>query len=312
MRVVFMGTPQFSAEVLTQLLASDHDVVAVYTQPDAIRGRGKKLTASPVKQLAQLHEIPVFEPKSLRDEGVQKELTALQSDVIAVAAYGKILPRAVLDIPIHGCLNVHGSLLPRWRGAAPVERALLADDEVLGVCIMQMEEGLDTGDWCLAQTLDPGERNSEELMNALAELGGAALVRALDELEQGSLEWHSQDDALATYADKIEKGELDLNPALSATMNLRRLRASSSAHPCRAILGDRPCTLLKAAAFDGDEIVEAGDIRIIRKELVLGCAEGALAITELKPEGKKAMAAQAFVAGMPALRTDNVSWSARS
>lgn len=312
MRVVFMGTPQFSAEVLTQLLASDHDVVAVYTQPDAIRGRGKKLTASPVKQLAQLHEIPVFEPKSLQDEGVQKELTALQSDVIAVAAYGKILPRAVLDIPIHGCLNVHGSLLPRWRGAAPVERALLADDEVLGVCIMQMEEGLDTGDWCLAQTLDPGERNSEELMNALAELGGAALVRALDELEQGSLEWHSQDDALATYADKIEKGELDLNPALSATMNLRRLRASSSAHPCRAILGDRPCTLLKAAAFDGDEIVEAGDIRIIRKELVLGCAEGALAITELKPEGKKAMAAQAFVAGMPALRTDNVSWSARS
>ncbi len=312
MRVVFMGTPQFSAEVLTQLLASDHDVVAVYTQPDAIRGRGKKLTASPVKQLAQLHEIPVFEPKSLRDEGVQKELTALQSDVIAVAAYGKILPRAVLDIPIHGCLNVHGSLLPRWRGAAPVERALLAGDEVLGVCIMQMEEGLDTGDWCLAQTLDPGERNSEELMNALAELGGAALVRALDELEQGSLEWHSQDDALATYADKIEKGELDLNPALSATMNLRRLRASSSAHPCRAILGDRPCTLLKAAAFDGDEIVEAGDIRIIRKELVLGCAEGALAITELKPEGKKAMAAQAFVAGMPALRTDNVSWSARS
>ena len=312
MRVVFMGTPQFSAEVLTQLLASDHDVVAVYTQPDTIRGRGKKLTASPVKQLAQLHEIPVFEPKSLRDEGVQKELTALQSDVIAVAAYGKILPRAVLDIPIHGCLNVHGSLLPRWRGAAPVERALLAGDEVLGVCIMQMEEGLDTGDWCLAQTLDPGERNSEELMNALAELGGAALVRALDELEQGSLEWHSQDDALATYADKIEKGELDLNSALSATMNLRRLRASSSAHPCRAILGDRPCTLLKAAAFDGDEIVEAGDIRIIRKELVLGCAEGALAITELKPEGKKAMAAQAFVAGMPALRTDNVSWSARS
>ena len=185
MRVVFMGTPEFAATILDDLV-QHHDVVAVYTRPDAVRGRGKRLEPSPVKVVAERHGLAVLTPRTLRDEEAQRELAAFRPDVICVAAYGAILPKAVLDIPTHGCLNVHASLLPRWRGAAPIERAILAGDEEAGVCIMRMEEGLDTGAYCVCRTAVVGRKNAAALTDELANLGSHALLTALVHVEEGA------------------------------------------------------------------------------------------------------------------------------
>ena len=166
MRVVFMGTPRFAAEILDEL-AEFHEIAAVYTRPDAVRGRGKALAPSPVKEVAERRGFPVRTPRTLRDAEVLSELAAFAPDVICVAAYGAILPKDVLDLPPFGCLNVHGSLLPRWRGAAPIERAILAGDEEIGVCIMAMEEGLDTGDYCVCRSLPAGSRTAAELLSLI-------------------------------------------------------------------------------------------------------------------------------------------------
>lgn len=176
MRVVFMGTPRFAAEILDEL-AEFHEIAAVYTRPDAVRGRGKALVPSPVKEVAERRGLPVRTPRTLRDAAVLSELAAFAPDVICVAAYGAILPKEVLDLPPFGCLNVHGSLLPRWRGAAPIERAILAGDEEIGVCIMAMEEGLDTGDYCVCRSLPAGSRTAAELTEELAALAPARCSR---------------------------------------------------------------------------------------------------------------------------------------
>ena len=178
MRIVFMGTPAFAADILEEV-AQQQDVVAVYTRPDAISGRGNKLEPSPVKATALKLGLPVYTPPTLRTEAVQQELAAFEPDVIVVAAYGAILPKEVLDIPRLGCFNVHASLLPRWRGAAPIERALLAGDEEVGVCIMAMEEGLDTGDYCISRSIEVRNQSAEALTAELAELGAQALLVAL-------------------------------------------------------------------------------------------------------------------------------------
>ena len=188
MRVVFMGTPRFAAEILDEL-AEFHEIAAVYTRPDAVRGRGKALVPSPVKEVAERRGLPVRTPRTLRDAAVLSELAAFAPDVICVAAYGAILPKEVLDLPPFGCLNVHGSLLPRWRGAAPIERAILAGDEEIGVCIMAMEEGLDTGDYCVCRSLPAGSRTAAELTEELAALGASALLTALAQAEGGNLRW---------------------------------------------------------------------------------------------------------------------------
>ena len=193
MRIVFMGTPDFAASVLSEL-ASQHEVVAVYTRPDAVRGRGKQLVPSPVKVEACERGIPVFTPKTLRDADEQQALAALEPDVICVAAYGMLLPAEVLSIPEHGCLNVHASLLPRWRGAAPIERAILSGDEEVGVCIMRMEEGLDTGDYCVCRSLEVGDKDVALLTDLLADLGAHALLTALTQLEAGCIRWTRQDE----------------------------------------------------------------------------------------------------------------------
>ena len=281
MRVVFMGTPRFAAEILDEL-AEFHEIAAVYTRPDAVRGRGKALVPSPVKEVAERRGLPVRTPRTLRDAAVLSELAAFAPDVICVAAYGAILPKEVLDLPPFGCLNVHGSLLPRWRGAAPIERAILAGDEEIGVCIMAMEEGLDTGDYCVCRSLPAGSRTAAELT-----------------------------EELVTYAEKIAKGELNLDPAESAVANDRRVRASGAAHPARAVVAGRPLTVLAARVADDApaDRLGSGAAALIANRLLLGCAEGVLEVTEVKPDGKRAMDARSFAAGVPALRGEEGTWS---
>lgn len=307
MRVVFMGTPDFAARVLARV-ADAHEVVAVYTRPDAVRGRGKALVPSPVKEEALARGIPVLTPRTLRDPAAVAELAALEPDVVCVAAYGAILPKDVLDIPPLGCLNVHGSLLPRWRGAAPVERAILAGDEEAGVCIMEMEEGLDTGAYCICRAVPAKGKDALTLTAELAEAGGEALVEALDLLAAGEpLPWTPQDEGAVTYADKVAKGELDLDPAASADDNARRVRASGEAHPARCVIAGRRVTVLSADVADAE--AAPGEARLAAKRLVLGCANGALEVRALKPDGKKSMDGRAFAAGCPALREEKGTWS---
>lgn len=227
LRIIFAGTPEFAAESLKALLQQgEHEVIAVYTQPDRPAGRGRELKASPVKELALSRRIPVFQPPSLRDPGAVAELAELRPDLMIVAAYGLILPSDVLGIPRLGCLNVHASLLPRWRGAAPIQRAILAGDRETGITIMQMNEGLDTGamrymERCPISTSDTGE----SLHDRLALLGGEALVAALDLLVKGELPSETQNDADATYARKLSKDEARLDWNQPAELLARAVRA---------------------------------------------------------------------------------------
>ena len=208
LRIVFAGTPDFAARHLAALLSSEHDVIAVYTQPDRPAGRGKKLTASPVKELALEHNIPVFQPENFKSDEAKQALMDLNADIMVVVAYGLLLPQAVLDTPKLGCINVHGSILPRWRGAAPIQRSIWAGDDQTGVTIMQMDIGLDTGDMLKIATL-PIEKTdtSASMYNKLAELGPSALVDCLADIAQGKAVAVKQDDEQANYAKKLSKEE---------------------------------------------------------------------------------------------------------
>lgn len=295
MRVVFMGTPAFAATILREV-ANQHEVVGVFTQPDKVRGRGKKLVPTPVKDAAERLGLPVFTPHTFKDAESQALLSGLAPEVVCVAAYGMILPQEVLDIPSHGCVNVHASLLPRWRGAAPIERAILEGDESVGVCIMRMEKGLDTGDWCVRREIPAGSMDAEQMSDELAELGAAALLVALQQVEQGSVAWTVQDESAATYANKIEKGELDLDPADRVEVNVRRVRASSAAHPSKACLAGRDVIVEKASVVP-DVAIPEGRFSTDSGRLLLGCADGAIEVFALKPSGKGSMDAKAFLQG---------------
>ena len=226
LKIIFAGTPDFAARHLQALIDSEHDVIATYTQPDRPAGRGKKLTASPVKALALEHAIPVFQPASLRNEEAQAALAALNADIMIVVAYGLILPKVVLDTPRLGCINVHGSILPRWRGAAPIQRALWAGDTETGVTIMQMDIGLDTGDMLLKTHLPiEATDTSASLYEKLAEQGPTALVQALIGLSDGSLKAQKQDETLANYAEKLSKEEARLDWNKSAKQLWQDIRA---------------------------------------------------------------------------------------
>ncbi|WP_282040057.1 methionyl-tRNA formyltransferase [Halomonas alimentaria] len=224
--VIFAGTPDFAAESLAALLASHHRVIAVYTQPDRPSGRGRKLTPSPVKALALEHDLPVYQPESLKDPETQAELAALDADIMVVVAYGLILPGAVLEAPRLGCLNVHASLLPRWRGAAPIQRAIEAGDAESGVTIMQMDEGLDTGDMLLVRpTPITASTTGGELHDTLATLGGKAIVEALDALAEAGLSATPQPEEGVTYAAKLSKAEAELDFRCPAAELAARVRA---------------------------------------------------------------------------------------
>ena len=226
LRVAFAGTPEFAAVALDALLSSNHTVVGVLTQPDRPAGRGRKLNASAVKLRALDAGVPVQQPLSLRNEQALADLRALEADVLVVAAYGLMLPQAVLDAPALGCLNIHGSLLPRWRGAAPIHRAVLAGDEKTGVCIMQMDAGLDTGAVLLEKTLDiDPDETAAELHDRLATLGAMALLEALPGVCDGSLQSMAQPDCGVTYAEKLSKSEAKLDFNTSGIELHRRIRA---------------------------------------------------------------------------------------
>ncbi|SDW78345.1 methionyl-tRNA formyltransferase [Marinobacter mobilis] len=226
MRIVFAGTPDFAAVALKALLQAGHQVVGVYSQPDRPAGRGRRLTPSPVKQVALDAGIPVFQPLNFKDDQSREELAALAPDVMIVAAYGLILPKAVLETPRLGCLNIHASLLPRWRGAAPIQRAIAAGDEETGITIMQMDVGLDTGDMLLktSTAITPADTGGS-LHDRLADMGGEAIVKALTQLAAGTLVAEPQDDNLANYAHKLSKDEGHIDWSRAATAIDRQIRA---------------------------------------------------------------------------------------
>ncbi|SFB54375.1 methionyl-tRNA formyltransferase [Azotobacter beijerinckii] len=290
LRIVFAGTPEFAAEHLEALLAAGQRPIAVYTQPDRPAGRGQKLMPSPVKQLALQHGIPVHQPVTLRDPAAQAELAALEPDLMAVVAYGLILPQAVLDIPRLGCINSHASLLPRWRGAAPIQRAIEAGDGESGITVMRMEAGLDTGPMLLkvATPIQPADTGGS-LHDRLAGLGAAALVEAIGRLAAGELQGERQDDALATYAHKLNKDEARLDWNRPAVELERLIRAFDPWPVSHTSLNGTPLKVF--AAF-----VEPGSgapgtlLAVGRDGLTVACGGGALRLTRLQLPGGKPLA----------------------
>ena len=297
MRLVFAGTPEFAATHLEALLGSSHQLVAVYTQPDRPSGRGRKLLPSPVKQLAQAHELPVYQPASLKDPDAQVQLAALASDLMVVVAYGLILPPAVLAIPKRGCVNSHASLLPRWRGAAPVARAIEAGDDHTGVTLMQMEAGLDTGPM-LARVETPihGDDTAASLLERLAGLGAQSLVANLDALASGDLQGQPQDDALACYAHKLSKAEARLDWQRPAQELERRIRAFDPWPGSQTELAGEQLRVLGAQLATGSG--HPGTLLQVDKSgLTVACGEGALRLTRLQLPGGKPLAVAQLLNG---------------
>jgi methionyl-tRNA formyltransferase len=292
LKIIFAGTPDFAATHLQALIQDGrHSVVAVYTQPDRPAGRGKKLKASPVKLLAEQHSLPVCQPASLKASEQQALLAEFGADIMVVVAYGLILPQAVLDIPRLGCINVHGSILPRWRGAAPIQRAIEAGDKESGVTIMQMDAGLDTGAMLSISRcpIDP-EETSGSLYNKLAELGAAALLDDLERLDKGLAVAVVQDNSQSTYASKIDKTEAQINWSAEAIAIDRRIRAFNPFPAAYSLIDG---TRLKVwAASPGPETITANPGEIIQSDdtgLLVRCGQGSLLLTEIQLAGKSRM-----------------------
>ena len=294
MRLIFAGTPPFAAAALAALADAGHDIALVLTQPDRPAGRGMKLLPSAVKQTALERGFAVAQPASLKTPETQAELAALKADVMVVAAYGLILPQAVLDLPRRGCLNIHASLLPRWRGAAPIQRALLAGDTETGITIMRMDAGLDTGAMLLKSVTPIAESESAgALHDRLMALGAAAIVEALEKLD--TLTPEPQDDALATYAAKLGKEEARLDWTRPAARLARAVRGYNPVPGAWTLLAGAPLKIWAARAAAGSGA--PGAVLPGEAELLVACGDGALAITELQPAGGKRMPAAAFLAG---------------
>ncbi|MBE5253223.1 methionyl-tRNA formyltransferase [Mixta mediterraneensis] len=292
LKIIFAGTPDFAARHLDALLASEHQVVGVFTQPDRPAGRGNKLTPGPVKVLAQANGIPVFQPKSLRPEENQQLVADLQADVMVVVAYGLILPKAVLAMPRLGCINVHGSLLPRWRGAAPIQRALWAGDTNTGVTIMQMDVGLDTGDmlYKLACPITD-EDTSATLYDKLAQLGPQGLLDTLAQLTANSIHPVKQDEALANYADKLSKEEARLDWQLSAAQLERCIRAFNPWPMSFFIIDEQPVKVWQASVLPHINRQPGEVIQADKQGIQIATAEGVLNLLRVQPAGKKPMSA---------------------
>ncbi len=307
LRVIFAGTPEFAAEALAKILAAGHTVPLVLTQPDRPAGRGMKLQASAVKQLAVQHNIPVVQPLSLRLDGkypddaaaAQAAIAEAKADVMVVAAYGLILPQWTLDAPRLGCLNIHASLLPRWRGAAPIHRAIEAGDTQTGVVIMQMDAGLDTGDMLLTDVLDIApDDNTASLHDRLADVGGALVVRALADAQAGKLQPVKQPEAGITYAHKIEKAEAAVNWQDSAESIGRRVRAFNPFPAVSAQLGADVIKLWRATVENTAHNKPAGTVLSADEHGVrVACGQGVLCVTELQRPGGKRLPAREFLAG---------------
>ncbi len=305
MRLAFAGTPEFARVALARLHAAGFEIALVLSQPDRPAGRGMKLLASPVKSFALAHGLAIAQPRGLRRDGkfaddaaeAEARLRAAAPDVIVVAAYGLILPAWLLELPRHGCINIHASLLPRWRGAAPIQRAIEAGDDVTGVTIMQMDAGLDSGAMLLAETMPIGADSSAGSLQAeLAALGGELVVRALGTLASGPLVGRPQPKIGVTYAHKITKAEATIDWREPAATIERRLRAFDPAPGARSVVGGETITCWRGVVVPGGgtpgTIVAADGAAVI-----VACGEGRLALTELQRAGGRRMAADAFLRG---------------
>ena len=298
MKVIFAGTPDFAAQALRAIAAAGFEIPLVLTQPDRPKGRGMQLQASPVKQAALELGLTIAQPASWRHEEAQALLRAQNADVMVVAAYGLILPQAVLDTPAHGCLNIHASLLPRWRGAAPIQRAIEAGDAETGVCIMQMDAGLDTG--AVVSTHRYAIKNTDtatDVHDALADLGAQAIVADLQQLQQtGRLNATPQPQTGITYAQKLTKEEAKIDWHQPAPVIEHKIRAFNPVPGAWVEYQDRPLKIWQAEAVE--QSGRAGEVLAISSDgLIVACGEGALNITELQPAGSKRMPVAAFAAG---------------
>jgi len=305
LRLVFAGTPEFAAVHLQALLRwPGCEIVAVYTQPDRPAGRGKKLSASPVKRLAQQHGLTVRQPKTLRDATAQAELAALEPDIIVVVAYGLILPAAVLDLPRLGCINVHGSVLPRWRGAAPIQRAVEAGDIESGVTIMQMDEGLDTGAMLriVRCAIEPHD-TAGDLHDKLAALGPPALIETLDELAAGRARPEPQDNALSCYAAKIDKTEALIDWRGDALDLDRKIRAFNPFPVAYAMLRGERIKIYRAEPGPALAAVPGTVVAVGPEGITVACGVDSLNIRELQLPGGKVLNSAAVLNGYPHLFT---------
>jgi methionyl-tRNA formyltransferase len=307
MKIIFAGTPHFAASALAALL-KEHQVVAVLTQPDRPAGRGMHLTTSPVKQLALHHGLPVLQPATLKTEEIQRTLAALDADVMVVAAYGLILPKAVLQLPRYGCLNIHASLLPRWRGAAPIQRAILAGDKETGITIMQMDEGLDTGDMLLSHTCPIGETDTAQtLHDKLAVIGSSSILEALRLLQEHRLMLVRQDNDAACYAAKLVKSEAQIDWRQDARQVERAVRAYNPFPVCHANLNGVTIKIWQAGLCAGQKGDPGRVLAVDKHSITVACGKDALILEVLQRPGGKAQPAAQFLQAMPIKAGDHFS-----
>ncbi|MDP3306742.1 methionyl-tRNA formyltransferase [Methylotenera sp.] len=297
MKIIFAGTPDFAVPALAALIEAGHQMVMVLTQPDRPAGRGMKLKASPVKVLAEQHHLNVYQPETLKDAAVQAHIEAANADVMIVAAYGLIIPTVVLNMPRFGCYNIHASLLPRWRGAAPIHRSILAGDAETGVTIMEVVPALDAGAMVSRGVVPITESDTTQtLHDALSNIGAELMVQAMATLEQqGTLPATQQDETLVTYAHKLDKSEAAIDWHKSAIEISRQVRAFNPFPVAQGMLKDAVCRIWMATAKAGK--ARAGEIVSVHDGVTVGCGEGLLHITELQAPGGKRLSAQAFVQG---------------
>ncbi|CAH6824780.1 10-formyltetrahydrofolate:L-methionyl-tRNA(fMet) N-formyltransferase [Vibrio chagasii] len=294
LRIVFAGTPDFAARHLAALLSSEHEVIAVYTQPDRPAGRGKKLTASPVKNIALENNIPVYQPENFKSDEAKQELADLNADIMVVVAYGLLLPQVVLDTPRLGCINVHGSILPRWRGAAPIQRSIWAGDKETGVTIMQMDIGLDTGDMLSIATLPiEATDTSASMYEKLAGLGPDALVECLADIASGKAVAEKQDDELANYAKKLSKEEARINWSDDAAHIERCVRAFNPWPMSHFEAAENSIKVWQSRVAEQTSDKPAGTILQADKTgIYVATGQGVLVLEQLQVPGKKAMSVQ--------------------
>lgn len=299
MRVVFMGTPEFAVPALQALIDSPHEVVAAYSQPPRPAGRGMKLTASPVQQLAEKHGIPVFTPVTLKTLEAQSELCALDADIAVVAAYGLLLPQAVLDAPKHGCINIHPSDLPRGRGAAPIQRTLMWGDSTTRCCIIQLELGLDTGPILLSEPYDiPPEMDAGELHDVMARKGAQQVLDVLAQIDAGTLQPHPQSTKGIRYAEKITKADRPLDWARPAAELLAQIRGLSPSPAAFTLINGEPIKVFRAVIEDGDAAKLPGIT--LDDQLLINAGDGnALRLVEVQRPGKGRQSAIQLLQGLP-------------
>ena len=297
MKLIFMGTPDFAVPCLERLIEAGHEIAAVFSQPDKPRGRKMVMTPPEVKACALKHGLTVYQPKSLRNDEAMELIKEIAPDCIVVAAYGKILPKAMLDLPKYGCINVHGSLLPKYRGSAPIQWSVINGEKETGVTIMQMAEGVDTGDMLYQKAIPIGiDDTAESMFEKLSNLGGEMIVEALDLLEEGKLTPIKQDETLATHAPMLNKeiAVIDWNKSALEVHNL--VRGLYSWPIAQTTLHGKKLKIYRTAVGKGSG--EAGTV-ISASPLTIACGEGAVVIEELQLEGKKRMDAKAFLIGHP-------------